>query len=114
MWVKELQMSDFPVSESGAFHFYEVKRLFQLNYLVLFMTVVPSVIILYKGIKEKNLWLFIKPFTYLLLCLTTLVVFMSVAFDTFFVKFHGIFFNNDAWIFDPTTDPIIMALPQDY
>ncbi|MFI3804816.1 TIGR01906 family membrane protein [Vagococcus fluvialis] len=113
-WVNPLKMTDFPVSESGAFHFYEVKRLFQLNYVVLVLTLFPSLWILYKGIKEKSLWKFIRPFSYVLVGLFSLIIFMSVAFDTFFVTFHGVFFNNDAWIFDPTTDPIILALPEEY
>ncbi|MFU7518064.1 DUF1461 domain-containing protein, partial [Clostridium sp. HCS.1] len=30
-----------------------------------------------------------------------------------FVIFHNIFFNNDYWIFDERTDPIIKVLPED-
>ncbi len=113
-WVTPLEMSDFPVSNSGALHFYEVKRLFQLNYIVFLITGIPSITILINKFKTKNMWLFIRPFSYLLTGLVALILFMSVAFDTFFVKFHEVFFNNDAWVFDPTTDPIIMALPQEY
>lgn len=113
-WINPLKMSDFPVSESGAFHFYEVKRLFQLNYLVFLLTMIPSAVFLYKGVKEKSLWQFIKPFSYVLVGLASLIMFMAVAFDTFFVTFHGVFFNNDDWLFDPATDPIILALPEEY
>ena len=35
-------------------------------------------------------------------------------FDRFFVMFHGVFFNNDAWIFNPATDPIINVLPETF
>lgn len=35
-WINELNMPDFPTSTSGAFHFYEVKVLFGINYAVLF------------------------------------------------------------------------------
>lgn len=114
IWVNPLSMSDFPVSESGAFHFYEVKRLFQLNYSVLFITAVPSISFLKKSLKEGTFWQLIRPFSYLLIGLITLLIFMGAAFDTFFVKFHEVFFNNDDWLFDPITDPIITVLPQDY
>lgn len=114
IWVNPLSMSDFPVSESGAFHFYEVKRLFQLNYSVLFITAVPSILFLKKSLKEGTFWQLIRPFSYLLIGLITLLIFMGAAFDTFFVKFHEVFFNNDDWLFDPITDPIITVLPQDY
>lgn len=113
-WINPLKMTDFPVSESGALHFYEVKRLFQLNYAVLALTLVPSVMFIRQSAKSGTLWLLIKPFSYILAGLFVLIIFMAAAFDTFFVKFHEVFFNNDAWIFDPATDPIIMALPQDY
>lgn len=113
-WINPLAMSDFPVSETGAFHFYEVKRLFQINYGVLVLTVVPSVIYLRNMLKSGMLWQLIKPFTYILTGLMMLVFFMAVGFDTFFVKFHEVFFNNDAWVFNPMTDPVILALPQDY
>lgn len=114
IWVNPLSMSDFPVSESGAFHFYEVKRLFQLNYSVFFITAVPSILFLKKSLKEGTFWQLIRPFSYLLIGLITLLIFMGAAFDTFFVKFHEVFFNNDDWLFDPITDPIITVLPQDY
>ena len=113
-WVNPLHMTNFPVSESGALHFYEVKRLFQINYAVLLVTSVPGIYILYRHIKYKTLWLFVRPFSYLLTGLMALIMFMAVAFDTFFVKFHEVFFNNDAWIFDPVTDPVIMVLPESY
>ncbi|HCM90072.1 MULTISPECIES: TIGR01906 family membrane protein [Vagococcus] len=113
-WVNPLKMSDFPVSETGAFHFYEVKRLFQINYGVLIITIVPSVIYLKNLLKRGMFWQLIKPFTYILTGLIMLVFFMAVGFDTFFVKFHEVFFNNDAWVFNPMTDPVILALPQDY
>lgn len=109
-----LKMTDFPVSESGALHFYEVKRLFQINYAVLLLTVIPSVLYVKNQYKSGRLWEIVRPFTYLLTGLVMLVFFMAVGFDTFFVKFHEVFFNNDAWVFNPITDPIIMALPQEY
>lgn len=113
-WVNPLKMTNFPVSESGALHFYEVKRLFQINYAVLIVTLIPSVMILKKRVKSGTLWWFIRPFSYLLAGLIALIIFMAAAFDTFFVKFHEVFFNNDAWVFNPITDPVILALPEEY
>ena len=42
------------------------------------------------------------------------LAFMLIGFDQFFIAFHGLFFNNDAWLFNPLTDPIINALPEAY
>ena len=43
-----------------------------------------------------------------------LLVIMGISFQQFFVLFHKILFRNNDWIFDPTKDPIIDALPDDF
>lgn len=113
-WVNPLTMTDFPVSSSGAFHFYEVKKLFMLNYGVLLVTIVPTVLFLRQLNKERGLWRLVRPFQIGALIPVVLGFLMLTSFDWFFETFHGVFFNNDAWIFDPSTDPIIMALPAEY
>lgn len=35
-----------------------------------------------------------------------------IDFNALFVQFHHIFFDNDLWIFDPTTDYMIRMLPE--
>ncbi|WP_429950848.1 integral membrane protein [Enterococcus sp. AZ170] len=107
-----LQLSDFPVSKSGAFHFYEVKRLFLLCYAVLVITVIPSGLFVFRLIKEKRVWRLIRPFQWGMIIPVFFAVLMAIGFDQFFVAFHGVFFNNDDWLFDPATDPIINALPE--
>ena len=42
-WIVELKMPDFPASESGLFHFHEVKRLFLLDYARLGVAAVASI-----------------------------------------------------------------------
>jgi len=113
-WVKKLSMPDFPTSSEGAFHFFEVKKLFQLNYAIFLITIVPSVLYLKKLIQTKMTWTLLTLIRGILLGLAALTVFMLIAFDQFFVLFHEVFFNNDAWIFYPETDPIILVLPQEY
>ncbi|MGM0214993.1 TIGR01906 family membrane protein [Enterococcus sp. AZ109] len=113
-WVSELQMADFPVSASGALHFYEVKRLFLLNYSVLLVSLIPSVLYLRHLVKQKRLWTLIQPFQIAVVVPLVVAVVMAMGFDRFFVAFHGVFFNNDAWIFNPATDPIINVLPEEF
>ena len=36
----------------------------------------------------------------------------AIDFNTVFVQFHHIFFDNDQWIFDPATDYMIRMLPE--
>ena len=45
--------------------------------------------------------------------LPLVVLFIAVfAFEPLFITFHHIFFNNQLWLFDPLTDPVINMLPQ--
>ncbi|MGO3731943.1 MAG: TIGR01906 family membrane protein [Vagococcus sp.] len=113
-WVNPLHMTDFTTSQSGALHFYEVKRLFQLNYAVLLLTSVPSYLFVKELKQTGRLWVLVTPFKWVLVGLGCLIFFMITGFNQFFVLFHSVFFNNDAWIFDPVTDPIITVLPQEY
>lgn len=113
-WVETLKMTDFPVSSSGALHFYEVKKLFLLNYGLLLATIVPSILYLRHLIKQKSLWKLIQPFRIAVVVPIVIAFLMAVNFDRFFVMFHGVFFNNDAWIFNPATDPIINVLPETF
>lgn len=113
-FIDTLKLSDFPSSKSGAFHFYEVKRLFLLCYGVLFVTVIPSGFFIFRLIKEKRVWRLIRPFQWGMIIPVLLGALMAVGFDQFFVAFHGVFFNNDDWLFDPATDPIINVLPEEF
>ena len=113
-WIPKLILPDFPVSESGAFHFYEVKKLFLLNYSVLLVTLIPSILYLKTAIQQQRLWKLVRPFQVAASLPIFLGFIMLVAFDQFFVLFHQLFFNNDDWLFDPVTDPIIMALPEEF
>ena len=113
-WVEKLHMSDFPVSTSGAQHFYEVKRLFLLNYGLLAVTILPSFFYLRYLIRQKRLWTLVQPFQIAVAVPVVVAFLMAVNFDQFFVLFHGVLFNNDAWIFNPVTDPIITVLPETF
>ncbi|WP_427813193.1 TIGR01906 family membrane protein [Enterococcus sp. 22-H-5-01] len=113
-WIHNLKLDDFPLSASGALHFYEVKRLFLLNYGLLIVTVVPNVFYVRRLIKQKRLWTLIQPFKLAMVVPIVIAFLMAVNFDQFFITFHGLFFNNDAWIFNPATDPIINVLPETF
>lgn len=109
-----LSMPDFPVSDSGAFHFMEVKRLFWLDYILFFVTIIPAVQYLRFLIKTKQLWQLKDKFKLAAVVPPVVALTMAMGFDTFFYQFHQLFFNNDAWIFDPATDPVINALPAEF
>ena len=111
-WNTTLSLPDFPVSASGALHFYEVKRLFLLNYAVLLLSFFPAIWFMHYSWKRNEWWRFTRFFQLAAIVPVVLAFFMFVGFDTFFVLFHQLFFNNDAWLFDPVTDPIITVLPE--
>lgn len=113
-WIQELNFPDFASSESGLFHFREVKILFYVNYGVLFISSIASFIYIRNVKRNKLFWTLQKPFFIASLVPPMLLLFLAVSFDRMFVLFHELFFNNDAWLFNPSTDPIIMALPQEF
>lgn len=113
-WIDQLILPNFPVSESGAFHFYEVKLLFYLNYAFLLLSSLSSFFYIKKLKKTKSLWR-LRPVFRMAILLPFLFLFVLVIdFDWLFVKFHELAFNNDAWLFNPKTDPIINVLSEEF
>ena len=113
-WVGELNMPDFPSSASGLFHFYEVKRLFMFNYGVMIITGIISFFFLRNRKRSGELWQILNITRLMVFIPIFILFFIALNFNQLFVTFHQIFFNNDAWIFDWRTDPIILALPQEF
>ncbi|KAF1305843.1 TIGR01906 family membrane protein [Candidatus Enterococcus willemsii] len=113
-WNHTLALPDFPMSEAGAGHFYDVKKLFLLNYGVLLVTIIPSGWFIWKLKKEQRLWRLFRPMQWGMFVPLIFGLFMFMGFDTFFVKFHELFFTNDDWLFNPATDPIINVLPEQF
>ena len=113
-WVTELKLPDFPMSEAGLGHFYDVKDLFLLNYGVLIVTLIPSIYFIYYLWNRQKMWRLVRPFQWGMIVPVGFVFVMAVGFNTFFVLFHQLFFSNDDWIFNPATDPIINVLPEQF
>ncbi|MGP6147269.1 TIGR01906 family membrane protein [Jeotgalibaca sp. A122] len=113
-WIERLAMPDFPSSESGLFHFYEVKILFLLDYAILFISGIASFLFWQYKKKTATLYELIQPTRIMVLLPLGVLFLIFLNFDELFTTFHHIFFNNDAWLFDYRTDPIILALPQEF
>lgn len=113
-WNKELLLPDFPMSEAGLGHFYDVKNLFLLNSGLLIVTLIPSLYFIYSLVKRGRAWRLVRPFQWGMIVPVGFGFIMAVGFNTFFVMFHELFFSNDDWIFNPVTDPIIMVLPEQF
>lgn len=113
-WIDTLVFPDFPVSANGAFHFWEVKRLFYINYAVLFVSGILSFFYVRKIKRTGSWWRLVGPFKIAIFVPFLLLLILAIDFDWMFVMFHNILFNNDAWIFNAATDPIITVLPQEF
>lgn len=113
-WITELNMPDFPTSPSAQHHFYEVKQLFALNYIVLVISGVLSVRYIKQLHHWRQLWLLKHPFSVASWMPLGVVVSIMLFFDQLFIWFHQIAFQNDDWLFNPVTDPIIQVLTQDF
>lgn len=113
-WIENLSLPDFPVSASGAFHFYEVKRLFYVNYGLLIVSVIGSGFYLHKLKQTAGFWRLRNVFKIAIFVPFILLFIVAIDFDWLFVKFHEIIFNNDDWLFNPSTDPIINVLTQEF
>ncbi len=110
----DLQFPTLEASESGIQHFVEVKNIFVSFYYIGIAALVIGVTIIIHKTK-------IREYSYLLVSAITAIVlpllvglYMAVDFDRAFHVFHKIFFKNDYWIFDPTTDPVILILPEEF
>lgn len=109
-----LDFPTLPMSEEGRIHFVEVKRIFVFIQAVLFpLSLIGSLLGIYFLRHQKPSYL--KLTSFLNLALPALLgILIALNWDQFFVKFHELFFNNDYWIFDETTDPVITLLPDGY
>src|SRR5699024_11703113 len=75
---------------------------------------IPIIYFLFYLKRHKRFWRLVQPFKIGMLVPIVFGFFMLVGFDRFFILFHETFFNNDDWLFDPTTDPIINVLPEQF
>lgn len=109
-----LQFPTCTMSESGRIHFEEVKKIFDLfgwMLIITFVLVICSSVYLMR--RKEWLWLRVAGILCIVLPLF-LGVMVVVNWDYVFVTFHQLVFNNDYWLFDPATDPIITILPDGY
>lgn len=111
-FAQTLSLPDFPMSASGIQHFIDVKHLFLLDYVVLLLTIIPSVYYLRHLNRTARFWKLVRPFQIAMGVPVVFGFFMLMGFDQFFITFHETFFTNSDWLFDPRTDPIINVLPE--
>ncbi|WP_300380655.1 TIGR01906 family membrane protein [Clostridium sp.] len=116
-FIKKLEFENFIMSKNGEFHFYEVKKIFLNIYLLILIIIIillaRFIYYKYKNIPMKWPSLINKGANGLIIIIAFLASVITTNFSKAFVIFHKIFFNNDYWIFDEKTDPIITVLPEE-
>jgi integral membrane protein (TIGR01906 family) len=112
--VEEFNLPTLPSSISGKIHFKEVKVIFDTLRVMLFYSIIISIVgILINNRQKKIKYLLTSSIVLIVLPIILLIPFL-INFDKSFTIFHQIFFKNDYWLFDIVTDPIITILPQNF
>lgn len=114
---KELVLNSLPMSNFGRIHFFEVKQIFISLYIISIIFIVTMIlrIIVNKNtdFNKKIIKSFNNSVNIIVLIFISISIMITVDFSKTFYFFHKIFFRNNYWIFDPVTDPIINALPEE-
>ena len=100
------------MSESGRIHFEEVKEIFSVIQIALIISAAMTAVFCVKLFKKKRIkFLTLGGIISLLIPAAVAGTMLAVGWDRFFVLFHHLFFNNEFWVFDYMTDPVILILP---
>lgn len=110
----ELKFPTLAMSDTGRIHFVEVKNIFvAVQYLCIAAFLAALVWTVIKAKKKDFSFLFGASLLSIVVP-AVLGALIALNWDNFFVTFHHIFFNNDYWIFDAATDPVITILPDTF
>lgn len=111
---EEFEMPTIKSSPQGKIHFEEVREIVQNVIKIFVVCLVVCIVGIIMSIKDKNLEVLKMTSKTLIILPITLAIPVLINFDKSFVVFHEILFDNDYWIFDPTLDPVINILPQEF
>ena len=111
----ELNFPSLPMSDSGRIHFEEVKVIFSAFQISLIVSAVIAILLCVLLLRRKKIkFLVLGGILSLLIPAAVVCIMALVGWDKFFVLFHQLFFNNEFWVFDYTTDPVILILPDEW
>lgn len=112
--IDTLEFPTLPMSEHGRIHFEEVKEIFVwIQYLCCFMGILFLGGAIWK-LKQRE-YRFLKSLAIMTWVIPAVLgTLICLFWDQVFVLFHKVFFDNDYWLFDPVTDPVILILPDSF
>ncbi|MBZ9606509.1 TIGR01906 family membrane protein [Clostridium estertheticum] len=112
--IEEFTLPTLPSSNNGKIHFKEVKIIFDTLKVMLFFSILISIIGIIINKRHKTIRYLLTSSIFLIIVPIILLIPFLINFDKSFTAFHHIFFKNDYWLFDIKYDPIITILPQDF
>ena len=111
----ELEFPTLPMSENAREHFREVRVIFVFIETVLLpIGIIGSIAGILLCRKERKQHYLLLSGIFSIGIPSALGGLIAANWETFFTKFHELFFNNDYWIFNSATDPIIDLLPDEF
>lgn len=112
----ELNFPDLIMSQQGRIHFEEVKDIFIFMQIFSIAAVILLVLWIVAWVKKKSLSFKWMKFTGIVIAIiaSTCGCALIIDWDWAFTAMHTIFFRNDYWILDATTDPVIRILPEEF
>lgn len=113
LFTGKLEFPTLPMSDFGEYHFAEVKNIFNTVFILGIIMFVILIIFLPPTVRKiKNSLKIVGIVTFALPIVLTVLILSN--FSKAFVLFHEILFDNEYWVFDIATDPIITILPEEY
>lgn len=110
----EFILPTLPSSAEGKIHFYEVRKIFETLKNLWFFTLSLNILALIFKFINKDYIFFNYAANILFIFSISIIAMSLINFKIAFSLFHNIFFNNNYWMFNSYTDPIILLLPQKF
>lgn len=110
----ELHFPTLAMSESGRIHFVDVKNILIAIQYMMCITVIISFVGVISLMKKERVKVLLYSAIATLLFPIALLIPIAMDFEKSFVFFHELLFQNDYWLFDPNTDPVIRMLPEEF
>jgi len=110
-----LEFPTLAMSDHGRIHFEQVKQIFVACYILAAACAVALFFLIrYLRRRGRNRYLIWGGILAVAIPAAVLALLAAVGWDRAFVVLHGLLFNNNYWIFDAATDPVITILPDTF
>ncbi|MGI6107004.1 MAG: TIGR01906 family membrane protein [Lachnospiraceae bacterium] len=106
-----LEFEEFPMSDGARIHFEEVRQIFiAIEWTAIFGGAASVILAVFFLRKKQTWWMRVGGAAGLAVPLALGLLISADWYDVF-IAFHHLMFDNDYWLFDPATDPVILILP---